>query len=156
LGVALATCARKDRLPREEQRYLCMEAMLKSGVDSAVEQLLLTSIETYLKLNEEEKMKYAERMSTSPYRAELREKELTWAGELHEKGRRRGRQEGRQEGLRVAQRLLMNIVTRRFGEPPADLAKTIQRLEDPVRLEALSDRALTAADLEEFEASLEG
>ena len=71
LAIALAACARGDRLPKDEQKFLCMQALLESDVDEAQEQLLVTAIETYLNLNEPQKMKYAERVSQSPRKTEL-------------------------------------------------------------------------------------
>ena len=63
LGIALATCARGDRLQPYEQKLLCMEALLGVDVNDAEAQLLVTAIETYLKLNEEQKVKYHQRVS---------------------------------------------------------------------------------------------
>ena len=58
LGVALASCTRGDRLPEDQLKLICMEALLdtriKTKLDGAQEQLLLTAIETYLPLNEDQ------------------------------------------------------------------------------------------------------
>ena len=137
-----------------------MEAVLKASVNEAQEQLLVTAIETYLTLNEEQKMKYAERVSRSPYRTEVQKMELTWAGKLHEQGLLQGRQEGRREGLRegvdLGRRMLFKILTDRFGQLPLPMDESLRRLEEPALIEAISDRALTAQSLEDIESLLKG
>lgn len=168
LGVALAACARGDRLPRYEQKYLCMKSILENcrQVNEAEKQLLITAIETYLALNEEQEMKYAERVSESAYRVEMKEMELTWAGKLHERGVLEGRKEGvelgrkqgvelgRKQGIELGRRLLVSLLGQRFGALPKSLIRLIDGLEDPAAIEAASQQALRAASLEEVEKTL--
>ena len=164
LGVALATCARGDRLSKDEQKFLCMEALLGAGVDEAQEQLLVAAIETYLALNEEQKMKYAERVKASPYQKEMQQVELTWAGKLHERGRREGLELGRRQGVEVgrqqgvelgrleeSRRMLRLILTQRFGSSAKQLESRLGRLDDRSRLEEIGRQALADASLEEIE-----
>ncbi|MEO1085252.1 MAG: hypothetical protein AAFY88_13515 [Acidobacteriota bacterium] len=167
LGVALASCVRQD-LPKDEQKFRCVSALASSDVDPAQRHLLLTAVNTYLSLNKDEKMKYAERVAESVSQPEIRKMELTWAGKLEQKHRRKytklGRQEGvelgRQEGVEagrcaVGRRLLLKIVATRFGQPSATFADQVHDLDDPDRLELLCDRALVAPELAEVEALLD-
>jgi len=179
LGVALAACARGDRLARHEQKYLCMEAILDSTVSKTEQRLLVTAVETYLELNEEQKMKYAERVARSSRSAEVTRMELTWAGKLHQKGMELGRREGvelgkregvelgrregvelgrregvelgRREGVELGRRMLLKLAEQRFGQLPSSFIGRIARLEDPARLDRLSDQVLSVGSLADLE-----
>jgi len=151
LGVALASCARGDRLPKNEQKYLCMEALVGSDVDDAQAQLLITAIETYLELNEEQEMKYAERVAQSTHKTEMQSMELTWAGRLHESGVELGRREGRREGVQAGRRMLRLILSQRFGDAAQPLVDRVERVDDLARIEAISREVLGGASLAEIE-----
>lgn len=164
LGLALATCARADRLPKDEQRYLCMQALLDTKANPAQQQLLITAIETYLELNQEQAMKYAERVARSQRQVEMQKMELTWAGKLHSKGRkeglelgrRQGVELGRREGLETSRRMLGMILSQRFGEQGSSLIERLGSIDEPATLEKVSRRALADAPLREIERLLGG
>lgn len=86
------------------------------------------------------KMTLAERFDQWAQQYEQRGKQ-----EGLQKGLQKGRQEGQQEG---EARLLLRLLTRRFGELPADTVTRIQRADLP-QLEAWSDRVLDARSLAE-------
>ena len=159
LGLALATCARGDRLPKDEQRFLCMQALLDTKANPAQQELLITAIETYLELNREQTMKYAERVARSQRHVEMQKMELTWAGKLHLKGRKEGLELGRQqgvelgrrEGLETSRRMLGMILSQRFGERGGPLADRLGDINDPATLEKVSQRALADASFGEIE-----
>ncbi|MEM8993880.1 MAG: hypothetical protein AAGF23_03700 [Acidobacteriota bacterium] len=160
LGVALASCVRRD-LPKVEQKLLCIESLLDAAVDPARHHLLMTAIQTYLKLNEDEKMKYAESVEESNKSREIQSSELTWAGHLEQEhrlkyteiGRRQGIENGRRDATR---RLLFKVIANRFGAAPPAFAERLERLEDADVLEALVDRALVASSLSDLDAALDG
>lgn len=90
------------------------------------------------------KMTLAERFDQWAQQYEQRGKQ-----EGLQKGLQKGRQEGRQEGQQEGEaRLLLRLLTRRFGELPADTVTRIQRADLP-QLEAWSDRVLDARSLAE-------
>ena len=145
---------------------LCMEALLDTksgtGLDGAQEQLLLTAIETYLPLDEEQEMKYAERVSNSLRKTEIQSMELTWAGKLHkggvelgrregvEVGRREGVEVGRREGVEASRRMLRLILSQRFGQLSQKQIAGLERIDDPIRLESIGQRALAGASAKEI------
>jgi len=101
-------------------------------------------------------MKYAEQVSQSARKSEIQKMELTWAGKLHEKGVELGRREGvelgRREGsLETSRRMLRLILAQRFGTLSKRLARRLDRIDDPERLESISRRALAEASLDEVE-----
>lgn len=72
-----------------------------------------------------------------------------WAQQYEQRGKQEGLQKGRQEGQQEGEaRLLLRLLTRRFGELPADTVTRIQRADLP-QLEAWSDRVLDARSLAE-------
>ena len=151
LGIALATCARGDRLQPHEQKLLCMEALLGVDVNDAEAQLLITAIETYLKLNEEQNLKYHQSVERSPRKSEVMAMELTWAGKLHEKGVAEGVEVGRREGVEAGRKMLSLILQQRFGELPKSLSLGIGSIEDPSRFEPMTRGILRATSLDEVE-----
>ncbi|MEM1177022.1 MAG: hypothetical protein AAGM22_01660 [Acidobacteriota bacterium] len=155
LGVALAACVRRD-LPKDEQKLLCMSTLAASTVDPARQHLLLAAIQTYLKLNESERMKYADRMEEDTHSEKIGMMELTWAGELEQEYRLKYTEVGRQTGRRDAnRRFLLKILASRFGEKAQPVADRIRRLDDADVLEELVDMALEATDVAEVIAALD-
>ncbi|MEM1178319.1 MAG: DUF4351 domain-containing protein [Acidobacteriota bacterium] len=143
LGAALASCTRGDGLPIHERKYRCVEAILDADVNDAQQMLLLNAVETYLRLLPDDQLKYDRRVKESPKGTEVLRMEMTWAERLHEKGVALGHREGVASG----QRMLLRLVTSRFGAPPAHLEARIRQLENLEAIERLSERVLTAKTL---------
>ncbi|MDO4231453.1 MAG: Rpn family recombination-promoting nuclease/putative transposase [Lautropia sp.] len=73
--------------------------------------------------------------------------------EVRQEGREEGREEGRAEGAQQAHTLILQrLLTRRFGELPAQALQQIQQAT-PQQLEAWIDRVLDARSLDEVFAS---
>lgn len=152
LGPALASCTRGDDLPPYERKFRCVEAILDARVDDAQQVLLLNAVETYLRLTENQQVKYNHRVSKSSKREEVVRMEMTWADRLHQRGRREGVEKGRLEGAEMGrremgQRLLLRLVTKRFGEPSSTLKRRIAELGDLEELESLSERVFFTESL---------
>lgn len=120
-------------------------------LDEARESMLFNLIFTYLHLSARER---------EAARVQLRQEgdttmeavELTWADRLI----LQGRVEGRQEGLRVARQAVLRVLTKQFGALPPSISVGLDRIDDPQRLEALLDAALSASTVEEFAQALNG
>ncbi|MEM1177800.1 MAG: hypothetical protein AAGM22_05620 [Acidobacteriota bacterium] len=84
--------------------------------------------------------------------------ETTWADRLRETGRLEGletgrlegTEAGRQEGVAVARRLLLELMTSRFGSLPAAVEQRFAALDDLAEISAWSDRVLRAGSLTEL------
>lgn len=158
LGPALAACTRGDDLPRYERKYRCMEAILDAEVDDAQRLLLLNAVETYLELDKKQHLQYTRRVEQSSKREEVQDMETTWADRLRETGRLEGletgrlegTEAGRQEGVAVARRLLLELMTSRFGPLPAAVEQRFAALDDLAEISAWSDRVLRAGSLTEL------
>lgn len=77
-------------------------------------------------------------------------RESPWYREILEEGREQGLKEGLEQARRED---LLRVLVRRFGELPAEVEETLQRL-DLDQLERLFDLALEVAALDEFRAQL--
>ena len=99
-------------------------------------------------------MKYAERVSNSLHKTEIQGMELTWAGKLHkggvELGRREGVEVGRREGVEASRRMLRLILSQRFGQLSQKQIAGLERIDDPIRLESIGQRALAGASAKEI------
>ncbi|MEO1084216.1 MAG: DUF4351 domain-containing protein [Acidobacteriota bacterium] len=180
LGVALASCVRRD-LPPDELKLRCLEALLESAANDAESQLLLDAVNTYIKMNKDQEINYVNRVKASPHRKEIRAMELTWAGQLEQKlekklekkyreigrreglelgkkqgvelGKKQGVELGKKQGVELARSVFLKILAQRFGELPLSLLDRVDAVP-PKRLESLTDAALTAPTLADVEALL--
>lgn len=147
LAAALAALMRPQEHDRAEQKLRCLATIGRAGLDEAREFLLVDLVETYLKLNDVDQYRYAQKLERAG--PEVRAMQ-TWAEKLESKyrtlGRREGRREGRQEGARS---VLKRLLERRFGRIPAGTALSLEQL-DLGQLETLTDRALEANTLAEL------
>ncbi len=158
LAAALASLMRPERRGSAARIALyiaCLRGVQRAvdagELDEARQFALFNLIFTYLRLSAQER---------EAARVQLRQEgdttmeavELTWADRIILQNREEGRQEGRQEGLRDA---VLRVLTRRFGTLPPSSGAGLYRIDDPRRLEALLDVALSTGTVEEFERALQ-
>ena len=78
--------------------------------------------------------------------------QMTWAEEMELKGLERGlvqgREQGRHEGMRT---MLYRLLERRFGALPRRLIESLERLDEPDRLQKLADQILDAKSLDDLD-----
>ncbi|MEM8995542.1 MAG: hypothetical protein AAGF23_12225, partial [Acidobacteriota bacterium] len=128
-------------------------------------------VETYLELDTDQQLKYTRRVDQSPKREEVLEMEMTWADRLRETGRLEGleagrqegvalgrqegvalgREKGRREGVAVARRLLLELVTSRFGSAASGIADRFEALDDLAEIAGWSEKVLRARSLSELD-----
>ena len=77
----------------------------------------------------------------------LEENLIRWQEEARQEGRREGRQEGQILGL---QKLLLQLMTDRFGRLPANVRRQIERISSLPELRKLGRKVLRAKTLEEM------
>jgi predicted transposase YdaD len=124
-----------------------MERVEQSGLDEARKFLLLTLIETYFELAEDERPKFERLLSQERYR-EVKKMQLTWVDKMKEEGRKEGRQEGRQEGQREGKReALLRLLTSKFGPLPEKTASRVRAIESLEQVDRYLDRVLVASSL---------
>ena len=73
---------------------------------------------------------------------------LEWEQKTRQEGLQQGIQQGRQEEGR---RMLLGLLTERFGPLPQTLVERIEAIQEASRLEALARAVLRTPDLQSFE-----
>src|SRR2546425_366078 len=147
MGWALASWMRQQREGRVELRLRLVDKILRRVRNTAYQELLLDTLQTYYRLSGKERRLEEQLLRTGPY-AEVEEMAQTVLGRMEARARREGRQEGAVSALQHA---AAQVLRSRFPEAPADLVDRIERLQNTQRLEGLIGRAATAAGLEEIE-----
>lgn len=137
LAPALSALMRAGQLGRVARKLGILRQTLTSAVDEARKSLLLNLIETYLPLNEREKVEFEQQAAQTAL--EVREM-LT----IYEE---RGIEKGIVQGL---QRRVLKELTRKFGTLPAETVAYVRATQTEAEVDALLDRVEVAASLEEL------
>ena len=77
----------------------------------------------------------------------MRLTEMSWGDRLRAEGWKEGRREGMEEG---AQKVLLRLLSQRFGRVPAAVRRRIEEIDSVDRLIRLAERVLTARSLEDL------
>jgi hypothetical protein len=120
--------------------------ILESGLDRELKRLLLNVVETYFKLDDEQKEELRRLLATEEYR-NMQDIEMTYFDELEERGRQKGREEGRDEGKRET---LLRQLTAKFGPLPEAVILRVNALKSGNELDLCLERLLTARSLQEL------
>lgn len=81
----------------------------------------------------------------------MRLAQMSWGDKLRAEGWREGKKEGRREGMeRGAQKMLLRLLTQRFGRLPVGVRQRIEEIDSVDRLIRLAERVLTAHSLEDL------
>ncbi len=162
LGAALASLmgpVRRGRAARIALYIACLRGVQRAvdagELDDARRFMLFNLIFTYLHPTAQEREAARVQLRQEGDKA-MEAVELTWADRIILQNREEGRQEGRQEGLRVAHQAVLRVLVKQFGALPPSIGAGLERIDNPQRLEALLDVALSASTLEEFTHALNG
>jgi predicted transposase YdaD len=137
--VAAALMSRMNLAPKDRPRVKleCLRLLATLRVDKARLRLLSGFIDTYLRLNAEETLRFrraADTVLAKDEKAKIMEITTSWKEEgLQEgllKGRQEGRQEGRQKGLQEGRQegelhLVLRLLRRRLASLPAPVEKQV-------------------------------
>jgi len=174
LAAGLASLMRpasRGRAARIALHLACLRGVQQAAeageLDDARMELLVNMIATYLPLSATERSELRVQLQREGDTT-MEATELTWADRILLRGRTQGRREGvaegrqegvaegRQEGLRVARQVVLALLTKQVGPLPPSVGAGLDRIDDPRRLEALLNVALSARTLEEFTYALDG
>jgi predicted transposase YdaD len=142
--VAAALMARMGMAEEERPRVKleCLRLLTTLRLDPARMKLISGFIDTYLRLNREETLRFEREADTV-----LTTNEKTTMLELTTSWKEEGRQEGRQEGRREESlRLILRLLHRRFGTLPADAEARVRALSLE-QAEALAEALLDFTSL---------
>jgi hypothetical protein len=134
LGAALgALMSRPKGSENLELRARMLKRVVESGLDPGRQLLLVTVIETYFRLSDEERTRFRRLVSRKEY-GNVQDVELTWADEL--------RLEGKREALK-------RLLAAKFGPLSAMVEAQVDRVSAET-LDQYLDRVITAAALEDL------
>ncbi|HLO84894.1 MAG TPA: DUF4351 domain-containing protein [Nostocaceae cyanobacterium] len=141
---ALIAKMRKSKPERPIAKLAALQLLTTLGLNPAQVQLISGFIDTYLRLNTEEKVLFEEQLARiEPKREEVMEIVTSWMEEGIERGLEQGRQ---QEAVSFTLRLLK----RRFGVLTSQLQERIQALSVE-ELEDLGEELLDFTDIADLE-----
>ena len=104
--------------------------------------LLVDCVATYLQLTPEEVSEYAISDAGGGDK-KMRLTEMSWGERLEARGRKVGMEQG-------ARRMLLRLLTQRFGRLPIAVQQRIEEIDSVDRLISLAERVLKARSLEDL------
>lgn len=150
LAPALAALMDRGGHSAAEHRHECLRRIARIEIDDAGRYLLVNTVETYVRLDDEGLKEYARLLAQDPNQ-EVRIMELTWGDQIKEQGRVEGLVEGREEGrLEGMRALLLDVIEQRFGAPSEDTKDRVQGISSAEELTELARRAVSASSLGEL------
>jgi hypothetical protein len=123
-----------------------LREILEGELDVELKRLLVNVVETYFKLDTEQKEELRRLLATEEYK-KMQETEMTYFDELEERARQKGREEGREEGKRET---LLRQMTSKFGPLSDAVVLRVKALESGKELDLYLERLLTARSLDEL------
>lgn len=150
LAWALAALMDPGKLGRAELKAACLRRIAEARLPEDSRILLVDCVATYLELTPEEVSEYAT-LDSGGGNPAMRLAQMSWGDKLRAEGWREGKKEGRREGMeRGAQKMLLRLLTQRFGRLPVGVRQRIEEIDSVDRLIRLAERVLTARSLEDL------
>jgi Putative transposase, YhgA-like. len=135
LAPALSTAMRAADQERWRRKYDALLQTSRSGLDDARKELLASVIEAFLPLRASAEQAEFQRLVARDEAQEVRQMISVY----------------KREGMLLGQKeMLLRLMRRKFGELPKAVVERVEAIETQEELEALSDRILTAATLDEM------
>jgi hypothetical protein len=149
--MAKMSIASKDR-PRVKLE--CLRLLTTLRLDPARMQLVSGFVDTYLRLNAEEQLRFDEKAAKLPDERERKgvmEIVTSWM----QKGIERGLQQGIQQGiLQKAREDIIEVLEARFAPVPYELRERILAIAEEAELKRLHRQAALAESLQVFQSKL--
>ncbi len=154
LASALMSKMRMDVQERPIVKLISLQLLASLGLNPAQMQLISGFIDTYLKLNPEEKIRFEAELATIEPRQQEDVMQIvtSWMEEGIEQGIERGIEQGRKQGELA---LLNRQLNRRFGSLSPQLQEIIDNLPIP-QLEELGEALLDFTTIDDLSAWFEG
>lgn len=151
-GVVCALMAKMNIVAKDRPRVKleCLRLLTTLRLDPARMQLVSGFVDTYLRLNAEEQLRFDKQAAKLPDERErkgIMEIVTSWM----EKGIERGMQQGM---LQKAREDILEVLEARFGEAPYELRERILAVTQEAELKRLHRQSALAESLEAFRAKL--
>ena len=158
--VACALMSKMRMAPAERPRVKleCLRLLTTLRLDPARVRLISGFIDTYLRLNAGEELRFKAQVAKVPdeqQKHHVMEIVTSWMEAGLERGLEQGLQQGLQQGLRQRSREdIIEVLEARFGEVPYTLREQILGLVDPAELKRHHRQAVLVPDLPTFRRGL--
>jgi len=161
--VAAALMAKMNIAPGDRARVKleCLRLLVKLKLDRARMKLISGFVDSYLKLDGEERAEFDAGVKSLRFeeKEEVMEIVTSWMEEGIRKGRKEGIQQGKREGIELGlieatRDDIIDILQARFKRVPAPVKKTLKTIVDRNLLKMLLREAVTAPTLKRFQQSL--
>jgi predicted transposase/invertase (TIGR01784 family) len=154
LASALMTKMQMDTQERPKVKLVSLQLLASLGLNPAQMQLISGFIDTYIKLDPEEKIRFEAELATIEPRQQEDVMQIvtSWMEEGIEQGIERGIEQGRKQGELS---LLNRQLNRRFGSLSPQLQERVENLSIP-QLEELGEALLDFSAVADLEAWFEG
>jgi hypothetical protein len=136
---------RRGKWSRAEHKIECLRRIAGADLSGSHRWLLGNWVETYIQLNDRETAEYA-RLCELAVNQEVRAMEMTWAERMEEKYT----QKGIEQGIEALRRVVLRLLSRRFGSVPETVRRRVEGIEAMEPLENLAERALEAQSIEDL------
>jgi hypothetical protein len=155
-GVVCALMSKMNIAVKDRPRVKleCLRLLTTLRLDPARMHLVSGFVDTYLRLNAEEQLRFDEKavkLANEQERKGIMEIVTSWM----EKGIERGMQQGMRQGmLKKAQEDILDVLQARFGEVPYGLRERIQAIADEAELKRLHRQSALAESMPAFQSKL--
>lgn len=148
--LAFALMAKMKYTRRERVRLKAdfLRLILRAGIDSARQSLLVEFVETYMPLATSEQSQFTQLIQVVETYREVKEMVTVYEKAGIKKGRQEGREEGREEGKVEALLLLME---NRFSKLPVNIRRKVERIRSSQRINELLLAVINAKSLSELD-----
>ena len=124
----------------------CLEVISTAEASGAMKFLATTSVESYVKLDEEDQAEYEELLYREEHMEAWKITE-TWTNTWYEKGIEKGRLEGILNGQRIT---LQKQLRLKFGSIPLSARQRLSTINSRKQLDTLAEKILIATSLDEL------
>jgi hypothetical protein len=145
LAWALAALMRRGRWSRAVHKIECLRRIAGADLSGSRRWLLGNWVETYLQLDDREAVEYA-RLCELTVNQEVRVMEMTWAERMEEKYT----QKGIEQGIEALRRVVLRLLSQRFGSVPETVRRRVEAIEAMEPLENLAEKTLEAQSIEDL------
>jgi hypothetical protein len=146
---ALAALMRRGRWSRAQHKIECLRRIAAADLSGSHRWLLGNWVETYLQLNDRETAEYA-RLCELTVNQEVKAMEMTWAERMEEKYTQQGIEKGIEKGIEALRRVVLRLLSQRFGSVPETVRRRVEKIEAMEPLENLHERALEVKSIEDL------
>lgn len=145
LAWALAALMRPGSWSRAELKIECLRRIATADVSANGRWMLGNWVETYLQLGQRDLAEY-ERLRDLTANREVKGMEMTWAEQME----LQGVEKGIQQGLEALHRVVLRLLSQRFGAVPETVQRKVEAIDSMDSLSNLAARVLEVESIDDM------